>query len=721
MNKVIVMGALFCALAGCAGSPAPEGTAAVPGAVPQAAPEQLVLPPEKRGSLAILPFTGGTGEEGETVAELFSFEKALTGVFNPMPRTSINRAIREEQRFQMAGGMTDPDTIAALGKQLGARFVLSGSITGLGDRKFLIIGILKIDDLRQIAGDALSYGSIEEVQGKLPGMARNIAAAVVRADAADLPRLALPPVALSGGANRRDADTLAQALAAYLIQGGKYAVYPRTASLEQIQAEYANQLSGDTADEYLPDLGQGTNPDRVLSVTARKLGSRNMFNAAIINMVTGVQEAGETADYGTLGDGLAAMEELAAVLGGNVLNVSDADSFGRALAAAGAGRGGAYVITLRGSFALNPVTLRTGRKIILKGSGGTRVITNNGGDPLFIIPAGAGLTLGSDVTLDGNGKGARTVAIEGGELIMKNGSAVRGSAWGGVIIHEGGRFAMEGGTISGNRVDGGGGGGVAINSGSSFIMSGGTISGNTAILKDGNGGGGGGVRVGTGGSFTMSGGTIGGNAGTWGGGVFTYGTFAMSGGTISGNTAVRKDGNGGGGGWVDVGDDGTFIMSDGTISDNAGAWGGGVVTFGTFSMSGGTINGNTAVLKDGNGGSGGGVDVGDDGTFIMSGGTISGNAGTWGGGVLTFGTFSMSGGTLSGNKADTNGGGVHANTGKGGSFVKKGGTIDGTNTAPTGRAVFVWDSDSSFKVRNSATGPGMNLDSRVSGSTGGWE
>ncbi|MDR1986650.1 MAG: hypothetical protein LBP88_06740, partial [Treponema sp.] len=49
--------------------------------------------------LAILPFTGGTGEDGETIAELFSFEDELTAVFTPAPRTSINLAIRNEQRL----------------------------------------------------------------------------------------------------------------------------------------------------------------------------------------------------------------------------------------------------------------------------------------------------------------------------------------------------------------------------------------------------------------------------------------------------------------------------------------------------------------------------------------------------------------------------------------------------------------------------------------------
>jgi hypothetical protein len=93
-------------------------------------------------------------------------------------------------------------------------------------------------------------------------------------------------------------------------------VYPRTASLEQIQEEYANQLSGDTADENLPDMGKGTNPELALSVTARKLGSRNMFNAAIINLVTGVQEAGESVSYQSLNEGVTVMEELALALAG---------------------------------------------------------------------------------------------------------------------------------------------------------------------------------------------------------------------------------------------------------------------------------------------------------------------------------------------------------------------------------------------------------------------
>jgi TolB-like protein len=199
-------------------------------------------------------------------------------------------------------GMTNPDTIAALGRQLGAQYVVAGSITALGSQNLLIIAILKIDELRQVAGDIQTYRSISEIRGKLPGMAKTIADAS-RQEVSKLPQLAVPPVQLAGSADKNDADTLAQLLAVHLVRTGKYRVYPRTKSLEQVLIEYDNQFSGAVADEYMPKIGQGDNPRMVLSVTARKLGNDTMFNAAVINMDTGGQEAGDTVDYRSLEDG----------------------------------------------------------------------------------------------------------------------------------------------------------------------------------------------------------------------------------------------------------------------------------------------------------------------------------------------------------------------------------------------------------------------------------
>jgi TolB-like protein len=277
-----------------------------------------------RDNLAVLPFTGGEGGEGETIAELFSFNEELNAVFTPIPRTSISRAVSSEQQFQTSAGMTDPDTIAAIGKQLGAQYIVAGNIAKLGNLNLLIISIMKIDDLRQIAGDIQTYARIEDIQDKLPGMARNIIAAIGK-DASKLEKLAVVPVELGGNINAREADTLAQILSISLIRSGNYAVYPRTASLEQVQTEYSTQMSGVTADENLVDLGKAANPRFVLSVAARRLGSQNMFNAAIIDLESGAQTVGRSVNYERLDDGIEVMVSLAQELTGVEIAGGDAD------------------------------------------------------------------------------------------------------------------------------------------------------------------------------------------------------------------------------------------------------------------------------------------------------------------------------------------------------------------------------------------------------------
>jgi hypothetical protein len=510
-----------------------------------------------KDNLAILPFSGGDEGEGETVAELFSFEPALTAAFTPIPRTSINRAIRGEQSFQYMGGMTDPDTAVAVGKQLGAQYVVYGIIAALGNQKLLVIAILKIDEMRQIAGDVATYGRIEDVQDELSGMARNIAAAAaaLSAEKTKLPRLALPPVELLGGADRPEADALAQILAANIIRGGKYAVYPRTESVDKIQQEYANQFR-EAAEANLPTVGKGANPELVLSVTARRLGTRNMFNAAVINLKTGAQEAGESANYQSLDDGMKAMRELALTLAWQRHGtVSDADSFTYTVDAINKDKaGGEYTITLNGSFAVGAVTFEAAsvpKTITLKGDGGVRTITNSRDGRFFTVWEGVTLVLENNVTLDNNKKASQIVVVYGA-LVMKNGATLRNSTKCGVSVF--GYFTMNGGTITGNSALFGG--GVYVSSGY-FTMSGGTITGNSARYD------GGGVYV-SDGSVTMNGGTITGNsADRDGGGVLVSGgSFTMSGGTITGNSAGTD------GGGVYVNSSGRFTRKGGTVSGN---------------------------------------------------------------------------------------------------------------------------------------------------------
>jgi hypothetical protein len=195
------------------------------------------------------------------------------------------------------------------------------------------------------------------------------------------------------------------------------------------------------------------------------------------------------------------------------------------------------------------------------------------------------------------------------------------------------------------------------------------------------------------------------------------GSFSMNGGTISGNSGVGVSVYGG-----------SFSMSGGTISGNSG--GVSVYGGGSFTMSGGTISGNSSSN------SGGGVVV-HGGSFSMSGGIISGNSFFSGGGVYMYGgSFNMSGGTISGNSA-SGGGGGGVYVGSSSTFTKTGGTIYGYTAGDsnsnvvkdssgvvlihyiTGHAVYV--ESSPVKRRETTAGPGDNLDSRRSGSAGGWE
>jgi hypothetical protein len=67
---------------------------------------------------------------------LFSFNPELNRVFSIIPRTSLSEAAAEEQKFQLDSGMTDPETAAALGKQLGAHAAI-----GRGDNPGLVLSV----------------------------------------------------------------------------------------------------------------------------------------------------------------------------------------------------------------------------------------------------------------------------------------------------------------------------------------------------------------------------------------------------------------------------------------------------------------------------------------------------------------------------------------------------------------------------------------------------
>jgi hypothetical protein len=284
---------------------------------------------DKLGRIAILPFSGGTADEGEGIAELFSGASVMMDNFRVIPRTGITRAAANEQEFQANSGMTSADTIARLGNQFGAEYVMAGSITRVGTQNLLIVSIVKIDVIRQVAGDFLRYDSLDALRDGtiIQKMADNLAK-MVREQKDGLDKLALLPVDIPAEANVQEGDALAQILAIHLLRRNAYAVYPRTKTLDQVQSEYETQLSGVTRDREAVVAGRGDNPPFALSVISRRISSINVFNAIVMDLEGGSQIAGESEEYATLEDGIAAMEFLARVLSGE--KVSDRERNRRA-------------------------------------------------------------------------------------------------------------------------------------------------------------------------------------------------------------------------------------------------------------------------------------------------------------------------------------------------------------------------------------------------------
>jgi TolB-like protein len=519
---------------------------------------------QKKESLAVFPFTGGTGTDGESIAGSLARRAEMRNVFNKVTPVTQNviKTMNFEHQFQRDSGLTDADTIFELGKKLNAAFVIAGYITKLGDRNLVLVSIMDVESLQQIAGDYRTYKTIEEINALIPDIAKKLAAAVPR-DTSKLPGLSVPPFNISKEVNRNDAQVLAQILSCDLANGDKYAVLPRTDSVEKVLEEHSRQRSGATDQERVKRLGVGRNAQFVLAGAVEKLGTLNKFATDILDINDGNIIDGSEEQYTNFSQGFELMPKLADKL--NDISRRTSETFLADVAGINAASAGDYTITVNGDFTAGSITFATNARktITLRGDGSLRTISNNADSDLFTIPYGITLVLSNNIRLNGNGKKEAVVKISaGGTLRMETGAAISGGSGslGGVYV-SGGAFTMSGGTISGNS-----GGGVYV-SGGMFTMNGGTISGNTAKT-------GGGVTSSLGGTFTMNGGTISGNTAEIGGGgvLVSYhtATFTMSGGTISGNTAEI------GGGVYASG--GTFIKTGGTIDGTNSAEYGSVVS-----------------------------------------------------------------------------------------------------------------------------------------------
>ena len=231
------------------------------------------------------------------------------------------------------------------------------------------------------------------------------------------------------------------------------------------------------------------------------------------------------------------------------------------------------------------------------------------------------------------------VWMKGGKFIMNGGSisARSTNGHGGVVYMYGGTFIMNAGSLSGKALKGSG-GAVYVEHGI-FTMNGGTITGKASETEKDNGSRGwaghGGAVYNDGATVIINGGTITGSSAVEGGGIYANGgTLTIGKANITGNTAT----NGGGGIYAN---NCALTMDGATVTGNNGgeSLGGGIY------ISGAKGNGTTsdpyipaviqnATIQNNTAKCGGGINA--SGPVKISDTTITGNTATklekWGGG-----------------------------------------------------------------------------------------
>jgi len=280
---------------------------------------------QSKPRLAIFPFTGVGGADGETIAMLLGNREEISSVFTVVPRTKNVEAIMKEQRFQRSG-LTDSDTIYELGKHMNADYVAVGHIVKLGESKKLVfISIIHVETFQLIAGEYKEYENLPEIRGYLPDMSKELSKFSLR-KTSGLPKLAVAPFNISkAGVDVGDAEVLAQILAIEIAKSGKYAALPRTTIIEAVMKEQEKQREGLTDPNTIKAIGKATNAEYVLAGTISSLGSMNLFLAQILNVEDGYQSKGADVEYKDITDGLTKMGELSYILTG-IKSDSDKDS-----------------------------------------------------------------------------------------------------------------------------------------------------------------------------------------------------------------------------------------------------------------------------------------------------------------------------------------------------------------------------------------------------------
>ncbi len=268
--------------------------------------------------IAVIPFTGGAGREGDTIARLISDElvNVSRSKYRVVPRTSAMSKVLEEQKFQRSG-LTDADTIAQIGRGANAQYVVTGHIRSLGGKNLVVVTMTEVESLRQTAGAYKTYGDLGEIRKYLASISRTLVNGTTNINT-KAPILAMLPFDIEAGnaTANTDAEVLTHILACEIANTGKFSIVTRTSMVEQIMREQKIQRSGLTSSENVQKIGKAINAQFALAGYVANLGNLKLMGAQIIDIVSIEQEIGKSVEYNQISDGVELMAELSSQITG---------------------------------------------------------------------------------------------------------------------------------------------------------------------------------------------------------------------------------------------------------------------------------------------------------------------------------------------------------------------------------------------------------------------
>lgn len=131
-----------------------------------------MLLPETRKSVTVYEFEGGNEEDGAVLTDLFVSSLVNKNVFDVLTKTSVE-AILKEHNFQRSA-IVDDETVKAMGKIVGADYIIVGKIAELGNVNMLTIQMINVERGNIEASGEITFRDIDDAVNYIEELIENI-------------------------------------------------------------------------------------------------------------------------------------------------------------------------------------------------------------------------------------------------------------------------------------------------------------------------------------------------------------------------------------------------------------------------------------------------------------------------------------------------------------------------------------------------------------------